>query len=886
MTPGTGERMTLLSRLDPRILVASLVGFYVLLPLDRGFPSIPVFGRPLNPAIAATLGVLLVLIVQSRGALLSWVRDPYVIVQSLYAVALLVGALRAPSAPVALHWSFLYYCTFVLNYLILRHVIGLHGTRWLSGVVVGFGFAAAGVSIVQSVFGIPLPIYHGWYENYFSSLPEDYALPTSRAAGTMNNPILYCLLMALIIPFALDLQRRWLRAIALFTVTFAAALSGSRTGVFVVAAIAAAAVAVYRWRAVRALPAVVLGLLLLGASLTALSSGQHSRLGFLVARLGYLSDPGAVDERSRPVLDSGTGRRTGAAKGAQGTPSRMAGIEAANRLGAEERAEVSAALGVSLRQEVVLEAVREMTREWGPVTWLVGRGSLTSSWVGMRIQPWYTSVDNVFLSVLYERGLTGLALFLCAFIAFLVSTWRAAPITVHWYAPAVLAVTGLSFCWDAYSTFNILAVGSMAVAAWHAEQRRYLPRIAARAMRAAGPAGAEERFAVSTESRPHVAILTNVLPSYRRGFYDRLFARQDLVVTVYCQAAIPGTNVEPIHDRYPDRIKLVKSVGWKGEALVWQFTPWRALLTYDVVFVDGNPRILSHALTATLLRLVGRSVVLWTMGHSYRANAFTERIRLLWTRMFDRLLVYTDAETRFLRTRGFASQHIVSMNNGLDQPEIDTAIAAWGEPRLQQWRRAQHLPEGPLLLSCARLDPKNRFEQVLTALPAILARVPDVVWCVIGSGAEDHRLAALAHEAGLAAHVRFVGGLYDEGQLAPWFLSAAVFLHPGAIGLSLLHAFGYGVPVVTHSEASHHGPEFAAFEDGLSGRSFPENDPQGLASVVVELLLDQSGRSRMQRHVQQVARTQFNTEVMVERFVAAARGALNARRADRSSQYS
>ncbi|MGD9905093.1 MAG: glycosyltransferase family 4 protein [Vicinamibacterales bacterium] len=868
--------MTLLSRLDPRILVASLVGFYVLLPLDRGFPSIPVFGRPLNPAIAATLGVLFVLIVQSRGALLSWVRDPYVIVQSLYAVALLVGALRAPSAPVALHWSFLYYCTFVLNYLILRHVTGLHGTRWLSSVVVGFGFAAAGVSIVQSVFGIALPIYHGWYENYFSSLPEDYALPTSRAAGTMNNPILYCVLMALIIPFALDLQRRWLRAIALFTVSFAAALSGSRTGVFVVAAVAAAAVAVYRWRAVRALPAVALGLLLLGASLAALSSGPNSRLGFLVGRLGYLSDPGAVDLRSRSVLDSGTGRRTGAAKGAQGSPSRMAGIEAANRLGAEERAEVSAALGVSLRQEVVLEAVREMAREWGTVTWLVGRGSLTSSSVGMRIQLWYTSVDNVFLSVLYERGLTGLALFLCAFIAFFVSTWRAAPITVHWYAPAVLAVTGLSFCWDAYSTFNILAVGSMAVAAWHAEQRRYPPRIAARAMRATDPAAAEERFAVSTDSRPHVAILTNVLPSYRRGFYDRLFARQDLVVTVYCQPAIQGINVEPIHDRYPDRIKLVRSVGWKGEALAWQFTPWRELLTYDVVFVDGNPRILSHAVTATLLRLLRRNVVLWTMGHSYRANALTERIRLLWSRMFDRLFVYTDAEIRFLRTQGFASQHIVSMNNGLDQHEIDTAMAAWSEPRLDQWRRAQDLSDGPILLSCARLDPKNRFEQVIAALPAILQRAPDAVWCVIGGGADEHRLAASAREAGLSDQVRFVGELYDEEQLAPWFLSAAVFLHPGAIGLSLLHAFGYGLPVVTHGEAAHHGPEFAAFEEGRSGRSYPENDAQGLGAAVLALLYDQGGRSEIRRHVRHIARTQFNVDVMVERFVAVVRDALAA----------
>ena len=44
--------------------------------------------------------------------------------------------------------------------------------------------------------------------------------------------------------------------------------------------------------------------------------------------------------------------------------------------------------------------------------------------------------------------------------------------TVHWFAPVTLMVAGFSFCWDAYSMFNILVVGSMAVAMWHQEQLR------------------------------------------------------------------------------------------------------------------------------------------------------------------------------------------------------------------------------------------------------------------------------------------------------------------------------------------------------------------------------------------------------------------------------
>ena len=92
---------------------------------------------------------------------------------------------------------------------------------------------------------------------------------------------------------------------------------------------------------------------------------------------------------------------------------------------------------------------------------------------------------------------------------------------------------------------------------------------------------------------PRVAIVTNVVPSYRAGFYDRLFARTDLVVDVYCQSHVRGMNVRTVHDRYPGRVNVVRALSADKEALAWQFIPWwKILSSYDVVFVDGNPRVL------------------------------------------------------------------------------------------------------------------------------------------------------------------------------------------------------------------------------------------------------------------------------------------------------
>ena len=167
----------------------------------------------------------------------------------------------------------------------------------------------------------------------------------------MNNPILYGVLMALVIPYALDLKHAFIRTLAIVTVLFAAALSGSRT-TLVIVVFAVGAVRVYRWRTLWALP--WLGVALIAAAITlggVSATTADSRVAFLLER---------------------------------------AGLKAA-----EGRSVSAAALGISLRHDVVIEAMREMMDEWGATAWIVGRGYYTAPSVGLRVAGWYGTVDNV-----------------------------------------------------------------------------------------------------------------------------------------------------------------------------------------------------------------------------------------------------------------------------------------------------------------------------------------------------------------------------------------------------------------------------------------------------------------------------------------------------------
>ena len=372
----------------------------------------------------------------------------------------------------------------------------------------------------------------------------------------------------------------------------------------------------------------------------------------------------------------------------------------------------------------------------------------------------------------------------------------------------------------------------------------------------------------------NVAILTNIIPAYREGFYDRLFRRDDLNVKVFCQDHMPGINITSIHKKYGEDVKIVKFISARKEKIAWQFLPWREILSkYDVVFVGGNPRVLSDFLISSFMHFTRKNVVHWTMAHSFRANYITETLRLRWSKMFNNIFVYTDAEVAFLRNKGFRKNFILGMNNGLDQKKIDAVAAKWTEAHFQEWRTLNNLQNRTLLLSCARLEAKNEFGLVIQSLPEIIAHFSDILWCVIGDGEDKIKLETMINNAGLSNHVRFVGELYQEDKLAPWFLSSQLLVHPAAIGLTLLHSFGYGLPIITHDRSEEHGPEYAAFEPELTGRNFCIGNHQSLADAIIKLLQDKAALANMKSYVHKVAAEKYNVDIMVERFVEMARKA-------------
>jgi len=402
------------------MLGAALIAFYILFPLDRGFPRVPFFGRPLSPAVAATLLAFAVLVVHSRGRVFRGFRSRYCVVLSFYFLLLIVASLRADAPLAALQLSVVFYCTFVVNYAVLLYVARHAGVSQLVSLVVWAGLAAAVIGVMQGLFGVRLGMYEEWYMRYFQAQLAEQSDVGVRGVGTLNNPILYGTAMVLLVPYVFTLRSVWVRVVILSLTLVAAALTGSRTVLLVLFVFMVGAVVVYRWRTLWMVPVlavvVAIGVWQLGGWDVAVSDPQ---VRFLAGRIGVGDEASSQD----------------------------------------------AASSIDFRREVLAHGVSGVTTQWGPATWLFGKGQFTAAELGEAVSVGYNTVDNAFFGVLYEKGVVGLFLFVWAFIAHLRATRVAARTSLHWYAPLALLAVGVSFDFDAYSTFNILAVGSMAIAA-------------------------------------------------------------------------------------------------------------------------------------------------------------------------------------------------------------------------------------------------------------------------------------------------------------------------------------------------------------------------------------------------------------------------------------
>ncbi|MGH8605676.1 MAG: glycosyltransferase, partial [Gammaproteobacteria bacterium] len=145
-------------------------------------------------------------------------------------------------------------------------------------------------------------------------------------------------------------------------------------------------------------------------------------------------------------------------------------------------------------------------------------------------------------------------------------------------------------------------------------------------------------------------------------------------------------------------------------------------------------------------------------------------------------------------------------------------------------------------------------------------RDSEVKLVIVGDGREKAYLETLARELGEGNSVIFTGAIYDEQQLAPWMLSACLFCYPANMGLSLMHAFGYGLPVVTSNNVAQHNPEIEAFVHGVNGLFYAQGDVNDMSDKWLRIMNEETLRRNLSARALYQVEHQYTLDKMVQGF--------------------
>jgi glycosyltransferase involved in cell wall biosynthesis len=215
-----------------------------------------------------------------------------------------------------------------------------------------------------------------------------------------------------------------------------------------------------------------------------------------------------------------------------------------------------------------------------------------------------------------------------------------------------------------------------------------------------------------------------------------------------------------------------------------------------------------------------------------------------------RLAVMTERGRLLLREiYGIADDRIDVIPHGIpDTPLVDPELV---KPRFGLQGRK-------VLLTFGLLSPSKGIEHVITALPEIVQRHPDVIYVVVGAThphlireqGEQYReqLAVLADRLGVSGHVEFNDRYVDMPDLLAFLGAADIYVTPylnqnQITSGTLAYAFGCGKAVV--STPYWHATELLA--DGR-GVIVPFADAGAIAREVSRLLDDDNARNTLRRN--------------------------------------
>jgi glycosyltransferase involved in cell wall biosynthesis len=138
----------------------------------------------------------------------------------------------------------------------------------------------------------------------------------------------------------------------------------------------------------------------------------------------------------------------------------------------------------------------------------------------------------------------------------------------------------------------------------------------------------------------------------------------------------------------------------------------------------------------------------------------------------------------------------------------------------------------PVLVFIGRLTKIKKLDLLIWAHMQLFNKGIECNVVLIGDGELSSELSKKIDVLQLSKRYWFLGSIYDEVKISELLYNADICVSPGNVGLTAIHAFSYGIPVITNDNFDSQMPEHEIIEQNLTGMFFEEDNVESLVSCI------------------------------------------------------
>ncbi len=290
----------------------------------------------------------------------------------------------------------------------------------------------------------------------------------------------------------------------------------------------------------------------------------------------------------------------------------------------------------------------------------------------------------------------------------------------------------------------------------------------------------------------------------------------------------------------------------------------------DVVLALNNSTQFTEYLALWLCRLLKIRFVWWTHGYDHGISnlpPFLKRLKetfvIFHLSKSNSIIVFADKGKDYLVSKGInASKIFVALNT------LDTSKLFEEKSKLLRKMDYQQIIENlnlstndKVILFSGQLNKHKKVENAIYACENVKKVIPSIKLVIIGNGPEYKSLKEIAEQR-LPHNSIFVGDLFDDFELSKWFSIAHLYIMPGYVGLAIIHAFCFSLPLLTE-DLTYHSPEIHFLKNGKNGYLVEENNIKELSEKIIELLSDNEKREAFSKQALSTAQNEGNINNMI-----------------------